>query len=1072
MAEREVIRIRPTLLIGLGGTGGDVLLRIRRRFYEKFGSLEEFPIVSYLWVDTDRSEKHILAKEVQEFARFTPAERVICMVKDTAAIVNHLDLPEHQNLRDWWYPGLNKLGEVVDGAGQIRAYSRLSFYKNYAQIRDALDQARRRVREPRNSERMASSPILKRLELLPDVDFSAPTQVYLVCSIAGGTGSGMLLDFAFLLKEMLGQSSVMAHLVFPGHFGVVTSDRMKANAYALLKELNYYQYGDVQWDANWDPNRQSLLPVPPFGFCYVYDHVNAVGNEVGSGAASQELIFETLADSIFKDFTHGKFASEKRSARENLKKELDLTKAVNYSKFSQRFPTRFQSQGFTSLSVPHHRIVTACSYRLAAEVIDLWGGLQSGGVAQGGLPRFLKERALPDLGLVEDDGTRRHDLLFALLDGEGGADASRGGGSQGLFSHLEKWGRGVLQDVKRGVPGQQRRLLRDWLEEQLGRERERLRAEEHHPEPERWGHYPRTMRGNAERLLKDKQDRIREWAFQLVDDRGESLQFVDAILRELATHLQGLAKDLDGKRERLDEDAKRAEAALEATLKEVARYQRRSGLDGRTGTILEYLALRATEALVGSSRQPGVLWCEVQRRVYAEGARVARELGRLVVGLERPDGTVSGGFLDRFSRMRGQLEALGREFRERANYFSRKESLPHSVLLYEPEDVEKLYYPWYVKGPEVVREVSKEALKELERRISGLAEDFDAGNTDRWREALLTAARKRFASVPSDFHVLRLFKQRTDEQGWKRCLRDLYQRSAYWAQPGAIPDDFKLRPDQVMRMVGLPGPTPGMGPAESSEVLEQYERVKNFLRVEFGDKVASFTEVPEPGEILFFQEAAGMTVNYSGRVHDLRSAYLKEYGKGEQLHIDRRDSKFADIALLTEAEQEVLLEARRAWLLGCLFDVLKFQDGHYVYLERQGINEFPLPLGDRAAAVVKLTSATTSRQGLLQVVEGRRRAVLDGDAEGLVRYYALLGLYSQDAYGSRRGKVQSEDELDFGEMLTVKVLRAEEKEVERVASSRTLSLEDLRNRGQAIAQAPEQHFHTRPDGQLALVPEG
>ena len=31
-SKNEQIRIRPTLIIGLGGTGGDVIMRIRRRF--------------------------------------------------------------------------------------------------------------------------------------------------------------------------------------------------------------------------------------------------------------------------------------------------------------------------------------------------------------------------------------------------------------------------------------------------------------------------------------------------------------------------------------------------------------------------------------------------------------------------------------------------------------------------------------------------------------------------------------------------------------------------------------------------------------------------------------------------------------------------------------------------------------------------------------------------------------------------------------------------------------------------------------------------------------------------------
>src|ERR1035437_7276495 len=44
--------IRPTLYIGLGGTGKEVLLRLRRRFYERFRT-GVLPCTRFLWMDTD-----------------------------------------------------------------------------------------------------------------------------------------------------------------------------------------------------------------------------------------------------------------------------------------------------------------------------------------------------------------------------------------------------------------------------------------------------------------------------------------------------------------------------------------------------------------------------------------------------------------------------------------------------------------------------------------------------------------------------------------------------------------------------------------------------------------------------------------------------------------------------------------------------------------------------------------------------------------------------------------------------------------------------------------------------------
>ena len=44
--------IRPTVLIGLGGSGKEVLMRLRRLFYERHGTVG-LPITQYLWFDTD-----------------------------------------------------------------------------------------------------------------------------------------------------------------------------------------------------------------------------------------------------------------------------------------------------------------------------------------------------------------------------------------------------------------------------------------------------------------------------------------------------------------------------------------------------------------------------------------------------------------------------------------------------------------------------------------------------------------------------------------------------------------------------------------------------------------------------------------------------------------------------------------------------------------------------------------------------------------------------------------------------------------------------------------------------------
>ena len=47
--------INRTICIGLGGTGRDVLMRIRRLIVDRYGDLSNLPIVSFVHIDTDKA---------------------------------------------------------------------------------------------------------------------------------------------------------------------------------------------------------------------------------------------------------------------------------------------------------------------------------------------------------------------------------------------------------------------------------------------------------------------------------------------------------------------------------------------------------------------------------------------------------------------------------------------------------------------------------------------------------------------------------------------------------------------------------------------------------------------------------------------------------------------------------------------------------------------------------------------------------------------------------------------------------------------------------------------------------
>ena len=103
--QMEAQKLRPTLIIGLGGSGGDILLRLRKKFFEKFGGIGEFPIVGYLWFDTDRGYQHVGAKQFAKKVDFSKTEERLLMVSSTDSITNNLQQAVYSNIAQWWPSG-------------------------------------------------------------------------------------------------------------------------------------------------------------------------------------------------------------------------------------------------------------------------------------------------------------------------------------------------------------------------------------------------------------------------------------------------------------------------------------------------------------------------------------------------------------------------------------------------------------------------------------------------------------------------------------------------------------------------------------------------------------------------------------------------------------------------------------------------------------------------------------------------------------------------------------------------------------------------------------------------------
>lgn len=218
---------RPTVFLGLGGFGGDVIFDVRRRVARRFGDAPGIPF-AFLYLDTDT---HAVAlARAKEGLSGGDADAVEVPLRTSEQYRR-----TSGRYLDWmsrrWLFNIPKSGEVEG----IRPLGRLAFVDHHQKLRD-------RLRKVLSAVTGASNPPAQ--FATGDIDYSA-LDVVVVASIAGGTGGGFVLDAGYLVRDVLRElgsadSRVFAVLAGGASPDTASHDPARANSLALLAELARY----------------------------------------------------------------------------------------------------------------------------------------------------------------------------------------------------------------------------------------------------------------------------------------------------------------------------------------------------------------------------------------------------------------------------------------------------------------------------------------------------------------------------------------------------------------------------------------------------------------------------------------------------------------------------------------------------------------------------------------------------------------------------------------------------------------------------------------------------------------
>ncbi|WP_016948979.1 tubulin-like doman-containing protein [Anabaena sp. PCC 7108] len=360
--------INRTICIGLGGTGRDVLMRIRRLLVDRYGDLNNLPIVSFVHIDTDKAATQVTGirtgstyhgvdlsfKESEKVGATMSSKDVTMFVEGLERRSEYSSYGPYDHIGIWFPPQLLRdVRAIEDGAKGIRPVGRLAFFHNYQKIQVAIETAEKKTRGHES------------LLLQSGLEIKAGLNIFVVGSLCGGTGSGMFLDVAYSLRNIYGEQGacIFGYLVIsPELYGNTTS--MISNTYAALKELNYYSSPGTKFEACYDT--QNLVSVQeqrsPFEYTYLVSNQTLGEYSI----LTQGKLCNVIAHKIALEFS-GELAASVKSNRDNLQEHL-----IKNDDHPRPNSQRYLTFGLSAIYFPRDTIIQIALTKVGSELVKFW----------------------------------------------------------------------------------------------------------------------------------------------------------------------------------------------------------------------------------------------------------------------------------------------------------------------------------------------------------------------------------------------------------------------------------------------------------------------------------------------------------------------------------------------------------------------------------------------------------------------------------------------------------------------------------------------------------------------------
>jgi serine/threonine protein kinase len=340
--------LTPTLILGAGGTAGYVLRHLRRRIHERFGTTGS-PAVSMLLLDTN-DQSLAAAMRGDESTSLAPNETLELPLRRPQQYRTNSDRFLRWLSRRWLY----NIPRSLKTEG-LRPLGRLAFVDH---AKEVFTRLRQTITSMTDAKAVAAWERETGLKLQAD-----SLRIYLVTSISGGTGSGMILDLAYgaqAIRDQVGlkDSGVLGILMHFTSSNARHREVGQINAFSWLAEYQHFCRTGGSYPG--DPSCGLAAAESgrrPFQHTYL--------THIGDGLGEEDLIQASgsVADYIYVDLLTP--AKVYLDACRNT--PLDLPSLI-----TQQAPLR--TFGLTRTSVVQPDIVDEASITLCRDAVSDWLG--------------------------------------------------------------------------------------------------------------------------------------------------------------------------------------------------------------------------------------------------------------------------------------------------------------------------------------------------------------------------------------------------------------------------------------------------------------------------------------------------------------------------------------------------------------------------------------------------------------------------------------------------------------------------------------------------------------------------